>query len=82
MNRIKEQPLGIVTLFIFVIEAAIAMLIGFGYLNWTVEQVGLVMTFIVGLGALANYFLLRTFVTPKANPVDIDGTALVRSEED
>lgn len=79
MNRIKEQPVGIVNLIVAAIEAFIAVLASFNFLQITTEQFGVLMVLVVAIGAIVNWFLVRQYTTPLARPEDNDGTPLVRS---
>jgi len=70
------EPVAVINATITIIEAAIALAVGFG-LDWTAEQVGLVMAVVVALGNLIKTIWARGQVTPVALPRDDEGRALV-----
>ncbi len=72
----KREPLAIVNAVITVIEAGLALLVAFG-LDLTPGQVGAVMAFVVALGGLIGTFIVRSRVTPIADPRDREGRRLV-----
>lgn len=59
----QREPVAIITACIATIEAAIAAAVGFG-LDWTPEQVGLVMAVVIPVGGLVQTVLTRARVTP------------------
>ncbi|MCP5059108.1 MAG: hypothetical protein GY937_20580 [bacterium] len=61
------EPVALINSGIGVIEAAVALAVGFG-LELSAEQVGLVMALVVGIGNLAKTIWSRSQVTPIANP--------------
>ena len=61
------EPLAVMNATITIIEAAIALAVGFG-LDWSAEQVGLVMAVVVALGNLIKTIWARGQVTPVAAP--------------
>jgi hypothetical protein len=74
--NLKREPIAVISSVTTVIEAAIALAVGFG-LKWTPEQVGLVMAVVVAVGNCFNVMLTRTMVTPIADPRDDQGRQLV-----
>ncbi len=66
----------IVNAIITVIEAGVALLVAFG-LDLTPEQVGAIMAFVVAVGGLISTLILRTRLTPVADPRDREGRRLV-----
>jgi hypothetical protein len=59
------EPVAVVNATITIIEAAIALAVGFG-LDLTAEHVGLVMAVVVALGNLIKTIWARGHVTPVA----------------
>lgn len=78
-TRIENSIIPIVTLAVGAIGAFIAMLMGFGIVEWTSEQQALVMGFVVSLGAIVSWIILRAKATPISDPKTKDGEKLVRS---
>ena len=70
------EPLAVVNTAVAIVEAAIALAVGFG-LAWTPEQVALVMAVVVALSALVKTLWARGQVTPVAAPRDNEGRSLV-----
>jgi hypothetical protein len=70
------EPVAVVNASVAIIEAAIAIAVGFG-LSWTAEQVGLLMVGVVAIGNLIKTIWARGQVTPVALPRDNEGRALV-----
>jgi hypothetical protein len=70
------EPVAVVNATVAIVEAAIALAVGFG-LDWTAEQVGLVMAVVVALGTLIKTLWARGQVTPVAAPRDNQGRRLV-----
>lgn len=77
MNKVKREPVGIVTAVVTTIEAGILMMIGLGYLNWTPEQTSTVMVFVAAISGIATWAIARYFVTPVSDPRDWEGNQLV-----
>jgi hypothetical protein len=69
------EPVAVVNASVAIVEAAIALAVGFG-LEWTPEQVGLVMAVVVALGTLVKTLWARGQVTPVAAPRDNQGRRL------
>ena len=70
------EPVAVVNASVAIIEAAIAIAVGFG-LNMTAEQVGLLMAGVLAVGNLIKTIWARGQVTPVALPRDNEGRALV-----
>ncbi len=70
------EPVAVVNAAVAIVEAAIALAVGFG-LDWTPEQVALVMAVVVALAALVKTLWARGQVTPVAFPRDNWGRVLV-----
>jgi hypothetical protein len=70
------EPVAVVNATVAIVEAAIALAVGFG-LDWTPEQVALVMAVVVALSALVKTLWARGQVTPVASPRDNEGRSLV-----
>jgi hypothetical protein len=70
------EPLAVVNTAVAIVEAAIALAVGFG-LAWAPEQVALVMAVVVALAALVKTLWARGQVTPVAAPRDNEGRSLV-----
>jgi hypothetical protein len=72
MNHSKE-PVAIINGCVTLVEALIAITVGFGLVNLTVEQVGLLMAFVIAVGNLVKTLWARGQVTPVNNPRDNEG---------
>ena len=72
----KREPVAIINAIIALIEAGIAVAVGFG-LDWSGEQVALVMAAVVALGTVIKTILVREQVTPLADPRNAQGVRLV-----
>lgn len=72
----KREPVAIINAVIALIEAGIAVAVGFG-LDWSGEQVALVMAAVVALGTVIKTILVREQVTPLADPRNAQGVRLV-----
>jgi len=70
------EPVAVVNAAVAIVEAAIALAVGFG-LNWTAEQVALVMAVVVAVAALVKTLWARGQVTPVLAPRDNEGRSLV-----
>ena len=70
------EPVAVVNATVAIVEAAIALAVGFG-LDWTAEQVALVMAVVVAVSALVKTLWARGQVTPVAAPRDNEGRILV-----
>jgi hypothetical protein len=71
IERIKQEPVA----FQAVIQALLALLVGFKVVVLTQDQVGLIW----GLTAALLAFFTRSAVTPIANPKNSEGQPLVPS---
>ena len=70
------EPVAVVNAAVAIVEAAIALAVGFG-LDWTAEQVALVMAVVVAVAALVKTLWARGQVTPVLAPRDNEGRVLV-----
>lgn len=70
------RPVALVNGAVALVEAAIALAVGFG-LDWTAEQVGLVMAVVVAVAALVKTLWDKGQVSPVASPGDAEGPSLV-----
>jgi hypothetical protein len=70
------EPVAVINGTITILEAAIALAVGFG-LDWSAEQVGLVMAVVVAVGNLIKTIWARGQVTPVAAPRDNQGRELM-----
>jgi hypothetical protein len=70
------EPVAVVNATVAIVEAAIALAVGFG-LDWTPEQVALVMAVVVAVSALVKTLWARGQVTPVAAPRDNRGRRLL-----
>lgn len=64
IDIIKAEPVRFWAAIMGLIAAAIAVLIGFEIVNWTMEQVGLIIGFFTAVGVLFQFFFVRNKVTP------------------
>ena len=72
------EPVAVVNGSVAIVEASIALAVSFG-LNWSGEQVGLVMAAVIAIGNLLKTIWARRKVTPVAAPRDNEGKALSAS---
>lgn len=63
MNKLSREPVAVINAATVLVEASIACAVGFG-LNWSGEQVSLVMAVVVALGGLVQTVLSRSRVNP------------------
>lgn len=63
MKWIKQEPAVFWATLTGLIEAGFALAIGFGWIEVTTSQVGLIMLFIAALGTMFG-FIVRSQVTP------------------
>ena len=71
----RLEPVAVVNGTIAIVEAAIALAVSFG-LNWSGEQVGLVLAVVIAIGSLIKTIWARRKVTPVAAPRDNEGRRL------
>lgn len=71
----KREPIAIINGATAAVEALIALLVGFG-LDWTAEQVALVMTVVIAVANVAKTWYGRSQVTPVDDPRNDEGTPL------
>lgn len=71
LRLIKQEPV----LFQALMQASLALMVGFNLIKISDEQFGLLMAF---TAALLGFFT-RTAVTPESNPRTSDGKKLVRA---
>lgn len=76
MNRIKREPTGIVAFVIVLLGAIVYAAVGFG-LNWTDEQVKLVLAVFAAAAPVVTWLISRYYTTPLSDPRSKDGTSLV-----
>lgn len=72
----RNEPVAVVNSMIALIEAILALAVGFG-LDWTPVQVGLTMAVVVAVGNLIKTLWARGQVTPVADPRNNEGLRLV-----
>jgi uncharacterized membrane protein YphA (DoxX/SURF4 family) len=75
MNFIRERPVVFWGLLTTLLESVIGLLLIFGVLVWTAEEVGAVMLAVAALGGVFT-FVVQGQVTPMHNPKDDDGNPL------
>lgn len=61
----KHEPVAVINAVITVIEASVALAVGFG-LDWTAEQVALVMAVVIAISNVTKTTLVRSKVSPVA----------------
>lgn len=76
MSRMRREPVAAINSMIALIEAILALAVGFG-LDWTPDQVGLTMAVVVVVGNLIKSYWARDQVTPVADPRNNEGLRLV-----
>lgn len=74
-NLMTNEPVAVTTSVIAFISAVIAMLPLFG-VPLTAEQAAGIMAVVVAAGGVVSTLLIRSQVTPVANPRDNDGNEL------
>jgi hypothetical protein len=74
-NLMTNEPVAVITSVIAFISAVIAMLPLFG-VPLTAEQAAGIMAVVVAAGGVVSTLLIRSQVTPVANPRDNDGNEL------
>jgi len=80
-NKIMEsEPVAVINSVTAVIEASIALAVGFG-LDWDAKQVGLVMATVMAVGNLSKTFWSRGKVTPVKQPRENDRNKLVSEKQ-
>lgn len=77
--NLRREPIAIINGLTALAEAAIAILVGFG-LDWTAEQVALVMALVVAVANIAKTLYGRSQVTPLNDPRTNNGTPLIPTE--
>jgi hypothetical protein len=77
---VNQEPVAIVNGLIAIVEASIAVGVGFG-LDWDAKQVALVMAAVVTVGNLAKTLLVRSQVTPVTLPRNNEGLSLVPKQQ-
>ncbi len=65
-DKIKQEPVRFWSTLTGIITAVFGALIGFGILEWTMDQVGLVLVVWAAVGSLFQFFYVRNKVTPVA----------------
>jgi hypothetical protein len=76
----RLEPVAVVNGLIAIIEASIALAVGFG-LNWSGEQVGLVMAVVIAVGNFAKTLWARGQVTPVDDPRNNEGRRLTPEQQ-
>ena len=72
----EREPVAVLNAAIAIVETALVLAIAFG-LELTSAQVGAIMGFVVAVTTLIRILLVRSQVTPVANPRDNAGNQLV-----
>jgi uncharacterized membrane protein YphA (DoxX/SURF4 family) len=75
MSFVKDRPVVFWGLLTTLVESVIGLLLIFGALVWTAEQVGSVMLAVAALGSVFT-FVTQGLVTPTNNPKDDAGNML------
>lgn len=75
-EKLRREPVTVITAITALVEAGIVLAVVFG-LPLSPEQVSAIMTFIVAVGTVVNILVVRTRVTPIADPRDNEGHSLV-----
>ena len=78
-NLIDNEPVAVITAVISLIAAIVAMLPLFG-VPLTADQAAGIMAVVVAAGGVVSTLLIRSQVTPVANPKDNDGNPLKADE--
>jgi len=68
LERIKQEPVRFWSTLTGIITAGFGILIGFGILDWTAEQIGLILVLWAAVGSLFQFFYVRNKVTPTQPP--------------
>lgn len=64
MTYIKEEPVRFWSAVTGLVAAVFALLVGFEVVNWTSEQIALIMGVLAAVGVLFQFFFVRNKVTP------------------
>jgi hypothetical protein len=79
-NIMKGEPVAVINGATAIIEASIALAVGFG-LDWDAKQVSLVMATVMAVGNLSKTLWSRGKVTPVKQPRDNDRNKLVSEKQ-
>lgn len=74
-NLMTNEPVAVITAVIALVSAIVALLPLFG-VPLTAEQAAGIMAVVVAAGGVVSTLLIRSQVTPVANPRDNDGNRL------
>lgn len=75
MNFIRQRPVVFWGSIANLVESVIGLLLIFGIIDWTADQVGMVMVVVSAIGQMF-VFLIQGQVTPTNNPRDDAGNPL------
>ena len=64
IERITQEPVRFWSTLTGIITAIFGALIGFGIIDWTQEQVGMILVVWAAAGSLFQFFYVRNRVTP------------------
>ena len=64
MDVIKREPVRFWASVTAVVSAVVALLVGFEVLDWTADQIALVMAVVAAVGGVVQFFYVREQVTP------------------
>jgi hypothetical protein len=76
MTYIKQEPVRFWAAITGVVVAVFAALVGFGVVDWTQEQIGLILGVLTAIGVVFQFFFVREEVTPIVNPRNDEGQIL------
>lgn len=76
MTAIRNEPVRFWGAITGVVIAVFACLVGFGVVDWTEQQIGLILGVLTAVGVLFQFFFVREQVTPVADPRNNEGQIL------
>lgn len=59
-----KEPVAYIAGIVALIELIIPVALVFGWINWSTEQVGMVMALVIGVGTIAGGWIARSKVSP------------------
>ena len=72
----RREPVAIINALVAVVEALIALYVGFYDPDWTKEQIATLMAVVIAIAEFFKTLIVRSKVTPIANPRDKEGRRL------
>lgn len=76
-ETIAQEPVRFWAVITGLIVAVFAALVGFEIVNWTQEQIALILGVFAALGVVFQFFFVRNQVTPLVRPMNNQGEVLI-----